>query len=123
MDAVWRIKGSHLLGRPGLAVLRELWQWRETEAIAANRPPFFILSHEVLVDIAAAAAADRLVESLVPRHLTPRRREGLARTIKLALEMSSDKHPELPRRTGSRPTEAERRRYEQLEKRRDTRAH
>jgi ribonuclease D len=105
-----------------LAVLRELWQWREAEAIDANRPPFFILTHELLVDIAAAAAADWPVEPLVPRHLTPRRREGLARAIKLAREISADKHPELPRRTGSRPTEAERRRYEQLEKRRDTHA-
>jgi len=34
MDAVWRIKGSHLLGRSALAILRELWQWRETEAKA-----------------------------------------------------------------------------------------
>src|SRR5437667_6178535 len=38
MDAVWRIKGSHLLGRPALAILRELWRWRETEAVRANRP-------------------------------------------------------------------------------------
>src|SRR6267378_8418552 len=45
MDAVWRIKGSHLLGRPALAVLRELWQWREGEAISANRPPYFVISH------------------------------------------------------------------------------
>src|SRR5437016_1046364 len=28
MDSVWRVKGSHLLGRPALASLRELWQWR-----------------------------------------------------------------------------------------------
>jgi ribonuclease D len=122
LDSVWRVKGSHALSRRALAVLRELWQWREAEAIAANRPPFFILTHELLVDIAAAAAADWPVEPLVPRHLTPRRREGLARAIKLAREISADKHPELPRRTGSRPTEAERRRYEQLEKRRDTHA-
>ena len=25
---------------PGVAVLRGLWEWRESEAIAANRPPF-----------------------------------------------------------------------------------
>src|SRR5262245_2534261 len=25
MESVWRIKGSHLLGRPALAILRELW--------------------------------------------------------------------------------------------------
>src|SRR6185369_9911490 len=55
-DLVWRVKGSHLLGRPGLAVLRELWRWRENEAVGANRPPYFILSHEVLIEIAAAGA-------------------------------------------------------------------
>src|SRR2546427_8652834 len=37
MDSVWRVKGSHLLGRPALAILRELWQWRETEAVGANK--------------------------------------------------------------------------------------
>jgi ribonuclease D len=29
-DSVWRVKGSHALGRPALAVLRELWQLRRT---------------------------------------------------------------------------------------------
>ncbi|HET7623933.1 MAG TPA: ribonuclease D, partial [Verrucomicrobiae bacterium] len=53
-DSVWRVKGSHLLGRAALAILRELWQWRETEAIGGNRPPFFVMSHETLVAIAAA---------------------------------------------------------------------
>ena len=41
-DSVWRIKGSSHLSRPAFAVLRELWHWRENEAVAANRPPFFI---------------------------------------------------------------------------------
>ncbi len=122
LDSVWRVKGSHALPRPALAILRELWRWRETEAVAANRPPFFILSHELLVDMAAAAATHRPVEPLVPRHLTPRRREGLARTIKHALEISTDAHPELLIRHSRRPSEAERRRYEGLEKRRDARA-
>ena len=43
-------QGQHLLTRPALAVLRELWHWREREAVAANRPPFFVLSHEKLVE-------------------------------------------------------------------------
>jgi len=54
-DTVWRVKGSYALDRAALAVLREIWQWRETEAIAANRPPFFILSHEKMVELAGAA--------------------------------------------------------------------
>lgn len=122
LDSVWRVKGSHALSRPALAVLRELWRWREAEAIAANRPPFFILSHEVLVDIAAAASAHRPVEPLVPPHLSPRRRAGLSHAIKTGLQVSADKHPELPRRTGLRPSEAERRRCAELEKRRDAHA-
>jgi ribonuclease D len=122
LDSVWRVKGSHALSRPALAILRELWRWRETEALHSNRPPFFILSHEVLVEMAAAAAAHRSIEPLIPRHLSLRRREGLAHAIKTGLQVSADKHPELPRRTGSRPTETERRRYAELEKRRDSHA-
>jgi len=58
-DSVWRIKGSHRLGRPALAILRELWRWREGEAVQANKPPFFVISHQALVDIAAATVAQR----------------------------------------------------------------
>jgi len=54
-DLVWRIKGSHKLAPAALAVLREIWRWREKEAISANKPPYFVLSHEALVDISAAA--------------------------------------------------------------------
>jgi ribonuclease D len=123
LDSVWRVRGSHALSRPALAVLRELWRWREEEAIAANRPPYFILNHEVLVKIAAAAAAHHPIEPLLPHHLSPRRRTGLTHAVKTGQQISSDKHPALPQRTGRRPTEAERRRYAELEKRRDARAH
>ena len=52
-DSVWRVKGSSILSRPMLAILRELWQWCQREAISHCRPPFFVLSHERMVDIAA----------------------------------------------------------------------
>ncbi len=42
-DLVWRLKGSNKLSRQSLAVLREIWHWREQEALAANRPPFLCL--------------------------------------------------------------------------------
>jgi len=122
-DAVWRIKGSHLLGRPGLAVLRELWQWRETEAIAANRPPFFVMSHEALVDIAAAAATQRPVEPLMPRTMSERRRNGVAKAIADGLCVATDKFPKILERKNHRPTDAERKRYLELQKRRDAQAH
>jgi len=121
-DSVWRIKGSHALNRRALAVVRGLWEWRESEAIAANRPPFFILNHEKLVNIAAAAAAHKPVDHLLPPRMSPRRREGLNQTVKSALALPADRHPEILRHKFYRPTEAEMRRYHELETRRDQHA-
>lgn len=122
MESVWRVKGSHLLGRPALAVLRELWQWRETEAIRANRPPYFILSHEALVEVAAGAVTKRPVEPLLPKHLSERRRNGLIKAVARGLGISADKHPRILQRISHRPSEPERRRFVELQKRRDARA-
>jgi len=54
---MWRVRGSHTLGRRAGAVLRALWHWREREAEAADRPPFHVLSNADLV--VAAAGLDR----------------------------------------------------------------
>ncbi|MFZ1074715.1 MAG: HRDC domain-containing protein [Verrucomicrobiia bacterium] len=124
-DSVWRVRGSSRLGRPALAVLRELWRWREQEAIGANRPPFFILTHEKLVAVAAAAAASRPVEPLLPPRLaeSSRRRDGLADAIKAGLQLSADRQPEFLRPQSHRPTEDEMKRYRGLENRRNAQAH
>lgn len=122
LDSVWRIKGSHLLGRPGLAILRELWQWRETEALGANRPPYFIISHEALVEIASAAAAGRPIDVFLPRHISERRRTSLLKAVSRGLGISPEHHPKILRSIGRRPSEAERRRFLELQKRRDAHA-
>jgi ribonuclease D len=122
-DDVWRVKGSYALGRAALAVLREIWQWREAEAIAANRPPFFILSHEKMVELSEAAAGHQAVEPLLPTRMSPRRRDSLAAAIRAGLALPHDRHPEKIRHHHSRPTEAEMRRYRDLERRRDAHAH
>ena len=122
MDSVWRVKGSHLLGRPALSILRELWQWRETEAIAANKPPFFVMSHDSLVEIAAAAVTGRAIEPFLPRHISERRRGGLLRAIARGVGLSAEQHPKILRAIGRRPTEAEWRRFVELQARRDKQA-
>ncbi len=121
MDSIWRVKGSHLLERPALAVLRELWRWREAEAIRANKPPFFVMSHEALVDIAAAAAAARSVEPLLPKHISERRRAALMKAIAHGLGLSPEHHPKILRSISRRPTTAERHRFLELQRRRDAR--
>ncbi len=122
LDAVWRVKGSHLLGRPALAVLRELWQWREKEAVQANRPPFFILSHQALVDMAGAGAAGRPYHQFLPRHISDRRRSGILKAVSHGLACPPHEHPEILRSTSRRPNFAERQRVLELEKRRNARA-
>jgi ribonuclease D len=121
-ESVWRIKGSNILNRPALAVLRELWHWRETEAIAASRPPFFVLRHEIVVDI-AAAAAHHPFENLLPPRMHPCRRERLMKAVEAGLAVPAAKHPEIIRHKFQRPTEAEFRRFRELEKHRDAHAH
>lgn len=122
LDSVWRVKGSHLLGRPALAVLRELWRWREEEAVRANRPPFFVMSHQSLVDIAAATATGRAYQPYLPKHMSERRRGGLMKAIAHGLACKPHEYPEIPRSTSRRPSLAERQRFAELEKRRNTRA-
>lgn len=119
LDLMWRVKGSARLNRAGLAVLRELWRWREREAIRANRPPYFILNHEKLVDISAVAAVKRPVENLLPRQLSPRRRTGLLEAVAAGLEVPAAAQPEILRHHFQRPSDAEFRRYRELEKIRD----
>jgi ribonuclease D len=121
-DSVWRLKGSHLLGRPALAILRELWQWRENEALAANRPPFFVLSHQTLVDVAAAAAAARPYERLLPRHLSERRRRALRQAVTRGLLLPPEQRPGPVHCSGRRPHRDERGRFLLLQQRRDAAA-
>jgi len=119
MDAVWRVKGSHLLERPALAVLRELWQWREEEATAANKPPFFVLSHEALVNIATAATASQPIEPFLPRHMSDRRRGGVAAAVAHGVAIPPESHPKILRTLSRRTSEGERHRFADLQKRRD----
>jgi ribonuclease D len=122
MDAVWRLKGSHLLEPPALAILRELWQWREAEAVGANKPPFFVMSHQALVDIAAAVAAAKPIEPFLPRHISERRSGGLMRAIARGQGLPPDHHPKPLRRICRRPSEGEKRRFADIQKRRDASA-
>ncbi len=122
-DAVWRIKGSTFLERPALAVLRELWHWREREAIAANRPPFFVLAHETMIAISVAASEHRPVTDLIPPRMHPRRKENLIEAVRAAQAMPPEQFPEKILHRSQRPTEAEFRRFRELEKRRDHHAH
>jgi ribonuclease D len=103
-----------------MAVLREIWKWREEEAVLTNKPPYFILPPEAMVTLAGGAVAGRDLEPLFPHYLTPRRRKGIANAVAEGL---AAKHPPAPlRKRGRRLNEAEKRRLNDLERRRNKRA-
>lgn len=121
-DLIWRIKGSNRLSRPALAVLRELWRWREGEATAANRPPFFVLRHETLIDLAAAASAGQPTAPLIPPKFSDRRRAGLLQAIERGLGGAPADQPGHVRHEFRRISDATKQRAAELQKRRDARA-
>ncbi len=70
-DAYLGVKGARELSPRGLAILRELWTLRESLARAADRPPFKILSEEILLALARGAPRDAAALATVPG-ATPR---------------------------------------------------
>ncbi len=121
-DSVWRVKGSHVLGRPALAILRELWDWREAEATASNKPPFFVLSHDAMVAVSDAAVAGDSIKTLLPRYLSERRRAGVADAVARGLALPPEQFPKPVRQISRRPSDGEKRRFQDLQKARDQRA-
>ncbi len=118
----WRMKGSDRLDPRGLAVLRELWKWREKEAIIANKPPFFILNHDLLLRLAHEAEGIKNIERILPPKMSSRRREGILLAI---THGQSTPESELPHKRVSvlyQPTLAEQKRFLALRQIRDKRA-
>jgi len=115
-DELWRIGGAGALDPHTGAVLRALWQWRETEAEMVDRPPFHILQNRELLN-----AAESFISGHVPdyKHFSARRRQTFHEAAKIGLQSPQSEWPVMRRRSGSRPTAEMRRRADQLRERRD----
>ena len=123
LDRIWRIKGSNRLSPPALSVLRELWHWREEEAKRLNRPPFFILAHDRLIDLATTSVDGGDYSHILPRRISPRRRDGIIDAIRRGCSEPSKNHPQ-PIKSPSRNnvTNQQKRRFSELQTRRDEHA-
>jgi ribonuclease D len=115
-DEIWRIRGAGALRGRAAGVLRALWQWREKEAEAADRPAFHILRNEELLH-----AAESFVSGKSPdyRHFSARRRNAFRDAAERALQLPEGEWPASPTRLGTRPSAQMLRRSEQLRVRRD----
>ncbi len=119
-DSLWRIKGSSKLSERALAVLKHVWQWREKQAIQANRPLFFILKHDTLLKVSSAAAEGKECEHLLPRKWPQHRKDEFMVEVQKGLDVPDDQLPTHPPKVRhARPTKEELDRFEILQKHRD----
>jgi ribonuclease D len=119
-DEVWRIRGGGALRGCAAAVLRALWQWREAEAEAVDRPAFHILQNEELLRSAEAFTAGSVPDY---HHFSERRRRAFREAAEKALRLPESEWPAWRRRFGTRPTTEMVRRTDELRQRRDHAAH
>ncbi len=99
----WRISGSALLSPQALAIVKELYYWREKEAETVDLPVFKVLHSELLLDLASWCAANPRVSPMGapkwPQRVSPTRAERLIAAIERGREAPPVPRP--PR--GERP--------------------
>lgn len=91
-----RVSGNSGLDRRSLAIVRELWRWRESEAERRNCPVRRVLRDDLLVELAKRQTADlkriKSVRGLERGDLT-RQLPKIAARIKHALDLPLDECP------------------------------
>ncbi len=83
-DDFWKIHGARDLSPEQAAVLKSLYQFRESVAKAQNRPPFKVISHQALVEMAEVCPknhADLLKLSVLHENQAKRYGRGLLEAI------------------------------------------
>lgn len=94
-DDPWRIQGSGRLDRAGLNYLKALWEWRDVEAAAWDRPSFMVVTNRQLIDWSLSLGQGRHLE--IPPHYRPDRRKRLADALESARAKDPGEWPEKPR--------------------------
>jgi ribonuclease D len=116
VDEAWRISGAGALRGRASAVLRELWNWREREAEAVDRPPFHILQNRELIYSAERFAHGETADY---KHFSDRRRRAFCEAAERGMQLPEKDWPVRPRRFGTRPSTEVIKRIEKLRHNRD----
>ncbi len=117
-----RIKGAKALRSRSLAVLREVFRWREELAARADRAPFRILNNEPMLEIARSqprdVAALRSIRG-VGADLAERRGRELLAAVERGLGLPESELPRVARGQRRPPDAAYEARLERLKTRRN----
>jgi ribonuclease D len=107
-DEAWRIKGLSGLSAHELAYVREIWNWRESQAQRADLPPFKVLGNKQLIELATWAAKhpDTSLDRgpKLPRNCVNARRKALERAIAKASKLPQSQWPAYRKRGPKRPS-------------------
>lgn len=116
------IKGARDLSRRDLAVLRELYQWRDGVAAESDRALFRVVGNEVLLHLAANPVDTQgELESVrgLNRDLAARRGEEILASIRRGLNLPEAELPQFPRHRRHVPDPDQEQRKERLKQRRN----
>lgn len=91
----WRIQGSGKLDPYGLACLKALWQWRDGEAKAWDRPSFMVAPNRQLLDWSIDLAAKKNIS--LPNHFRPDRVKRFRSTLAAVQALAESDWPERAR--------------------------
>jgi ribonuclease D len=112
-----RLKGAKALRGRELAILREVWEWREATARRADRATFRILNNEPMLAMAKQPPADMTQLKAIPgvssEQAERRGREMLA-AVKRGVELPESELPRVPRQPRRPPDLAYEARLERL---------
>ncbi len=99
----WKVSGTSGLSRRGLAIVREVWRWREREAERRDCPPRRVLRDDLIIELAKRRTADvkqiRAVRGMERGDLQ-RAIPQLAAAVERALAVPDDECPQPMQREG-----------------------
>lgn len=124
-EGFFRLKGSKALDRRAMAILRELYQWREATSASLDRAAFRVMGNEVLFALAeqpVTTVAELARVRGVGRDVAERRGEEVVSAIKRALALPEDQLPKVVRPPRRAPDLAYEARLEKLKKVRNSMA-
>jgi len=113
----WRISGSGKLEGQGLAMLRELWQWRDYEASCWDRPSFMVATNRQLLEWCELLLDGKSIK--LPGHFRAERRERFDAALVAGRALAKEDWPLKPRGIRRRRDQSFEEKYQKLANRRD----
>ena len=113
-DDFWKLHGARELSPEKAAVLKSLYEYRESLAEAQDRPPFKVMSHQALIEIAETCPT-RCTDLYKLSALHENQAKRYGRGLLEAIREGKQSPPEYPPNNHTRPCNSTLERMEELQ--------